>query len=101
MIIKSKYTTDECQIIDVQKSNKGDVITQAAPLDGLMMHCSQMRKNVKNGFTIGRNLRVIAEIPELTFIQHSDSWLRDPEAQKRWLRSEEGEPFLFVKRNSI
>ena len=101
MIIKRKYKTDDCQIIDIKKTNKGDVITQASTLDGLMLHCQRMRKDVNNGFSKKRKFRVVAEIPELTFMAHRDEWMRDPESQKRWLRSEEGEPFLFVKKNSI
>ncbi len=66
--------------------------------------CNNERQAGNNGFTDDRGFRKIASISPLDAVRlqaERPGFFNSPEMIKEWLKSEEGERFLTVKRNSI
>ena len=57
--------------------------------------CHEMRQANGNGFSDNKLQRHIGRIPDLIFIQHPE-WNEDPSLIKKWLKTEEGRPFMTV-----
>ena len=114
MIIKSKSNSlisssrlklddPDCDLIEWKtKPYSSELkITQAQEVDSIIAHSQMMKKETRNGFTKKRSMRILAEIPSLLFAKYSNEWLREPNKERKWLKSEEAEPFLFVNKHSI
>jgi hypothetical protein len=66
--------------------------------------CQKERQAGNNGFTDDKGFRKIASIAPLDAVRlqaERPGFFSSPEMIKEWLKTEEGERFLTVKRNSI
>ena len=66
--------------------------------------CHELRQDSNNGFTDKKGFRKIATIAPLDAVRlqaERPGFFSSPEMIKEWLKTEDGERFLTVKRNSI
>ena len=66
--------------------------------------CHELRQDSNNGFTDNKGFRKIATIAPLDAVRlqaERPGFFSSPEMIKEWLKTEDGERFLTVKRSSI
>lgn len=104
MIFKSKKPLEVdhsgSAIIDMSFQRDKYIILHGQQIDATMKSNYYKRLDSNNGWSKGRQFRHIGSIPDIIFSQHPEM-LKDARLMERYLKSDLGEPFRTVRKDSI
>lgn len=85
-------------LCDMDAERDKTIFTHVQDVAPIQQYVKHLRENSDRGFTQGRTLQHVGEIPDVVYFAHPEFYGEDgAEEMIKWLKSDEGRPYRITE----